>query len=187
MIINYWSYIKNFAPYIITALLSIIVFHTCTDAGEPVVAKEKITVDTVFIFKTDTIIRYEPKYITQTIVRHDTLFLVKDSIVYLPITQKRYSEPNLYDVWVSGYKPQLDSIKTYNRTEYVNVEKVVEREVIKNKYELYVFGSLNAISNSFVPQVGVSLITPKRTLYKANLGLYNGQVTYGIGIGYNLF
>lgn len=179
---------SKYLSYIFVSVLAVIVFHTFTRDKEPMVEiKEIHTVDTCIVYRTDTVTHHEPKYITQTIVKHDTLFLAKDSIVYLPITQKRYSEPNLYDVWVSGYNPQLDSIKTYNITECVNVEKVVEREVVRNKYELYVFGGLNTVSKDFMPQVGISLITPKKTLYKANVGLYNGQMTYGIGIGYKLF
>ena len=36
---------------------------------------------------------------------HDTTF------VEVPITQKYYHEDSLYDAWVSGFLPQLDSIQ----------------------------------------------------------------------------
>ena len=35
---------------------------------------------------------------------HDTVF------VHLPIEQRQYSDPS-YTAWVSGYRPQLDSIQ----------------------------------------------------------------------------
>lgn len=42
---------------------------------------------------------------------------VKDSAnVVIPITQKHY-EDSTYSAWVSGYKPSLDSLKVYPRTE----------------------------------------------------------------------
>ena len=42
---------------------------------------------------------------------------VKDSVnVVLPITQKHY-EDSAYSAWVSGYQPNLDSIKVYQRKE----------------------------------------------------------------------
>lgn len=177
--------VKKYLPYIFVAVLAVILFHTCTrekpSAKEVIV--EKVTVDTLHVYRIDTIVKYEPKYIAQRIV--DTLY-VTDTL-YLPITQKHYNEPNVYDVWVSGYKARMDSIKTYNKVEYRNIEKEVVREITKNKYELYVSGSLNAVSEDFIPMVGVSLITPKKTQYKANVGLYKGDITYGMGVGFKLF
>jgi hypothetical protein len=42
---------------------------------------------------------------------------VKDSVnVVLPITQKHY-EDSTFSAWVSGYEPNLDSIKVYQRKE----------------------------------------------------------------------
>jgi hypothetical protein len=35
--------------------------------------------------------------------------------------------------------------------------------------------------------VGVSLITPRKTLYNVFFGLYNGEITYEIGVGFKLF
>ena len=46
---------------------------------------------------------------------HDTVF------VHLPIEQRQYSDPR-YTAWVSGYRPQLDSIHIYQRTEYITKE-----------------------------------------------------------------
>jgi hypothetical protein len=180
---------SNYLSYILVAVLAIIVFHAFTKRTpkQNEVIKETVTVDTVRYIQTDTIFRYEPKYITQTLIKHDTLYFTKDSIVYLPITQKHYNEPDLYDVWVSGYEAKMDSIKTYNKTEYKTIEKVITREKVVNKYELYLNGGLNAFSGTFIPKVGVSLITPKKMLYNANLGLYNGKVTYEIGVGIKLF
>lgn len=93
----------------------------------------------------------------------------------------------MYDVWVSGYEAKMDSIRTYNKTEYKYVEKEVTREVVKNKYELYLNGGLNAFSGTFVPKVGITLTAPNKTLYNVNLGLYNGELTYEIGVGFKLF
>lgn len=144
---------------------------------------EITTIDTLLVCKTDTIVRYEPKYITKRVV--DTLYIT--DTIFLPIVQKHYSERGLYDVWVSGCEAKMDSIRTYNKTEYKYIEKEVTREVIKNKHELFFNGGLNAFSGIFIPKVGVSLITPKKTHYSANIGLYNGEITYEIGVGFKLF
>lgn len=176
---------KEFWLYAIIAVLAIIVFHAFTKRTpeQNEVIKETVTVDTVRVYTTDTITRYEPRYITQRVV--DTLYI--NDTIFLPITQKHYSEPNTYDVWVSGYEAKMDSIKTYNKTEYKYVEKDVTREIVVNKYELYLNGGLNAFSGTFVPKVGISLITPKKTQYNVNLGLYKMEMTYEIGVGFKLF
>lgn len=176
---------SNYLSYILVAVLAIIVFHAFTKRTpeQNEVIKEITIVDTVHVIQTDTITRYEPKYITQRVV--DTLYIA--DTLFLPITQKHYSEPNMYDVWVSGYEAKMDSIKTYNNTEYKYVEKEVTREVAVNKYELYLNGGLNAFSGTFIPKVGVTLTAPNKTLYNVNFGLYNGKVTYEIGVGIKLF
>lgn len=177
---------SNYLSYILVAVLAIIVFHAFTKDSPTethAVVKEITIVDTVRSIQTDTITRYEPKYITQRVV--DTLYIT--DTLFLPITQKHYAERDKYDVWVSGYEAKMDSIKTYNKTEYKYVEKEVTREVVVNKYELYLNGGLNAFSGTFVPKVGVSLITPKKTHYNVNLGLYNGEMTYEIEAGFKLF
>lgn len=151
------------------------------------VVTEKHSVDTLTIVKTDTIVRYEPKYITQNIIKHDTLYVTKDSIIYLPITQKFYSEKGNYDVWISGYNPQLDSIKTYRQREIVTIDHFVEKEIVRNKYELYLQGGINAIQREITPTIGVTLVTPKRFYYELDLGYYKGQMLYGAKFGFKLF
>ena len=84
----------------------------------------KVKVDTLFVYHTifvekpvikkvetiDTLLL--PVSITDTMMLHDTVF------VHLPIEQRQYSDPR-YTAWVSGYRPQLDSIQIYQRTEYI--------------------------------------------------------------------
>ena len=84
----------------------------------------KVKVDTLFVYDTifvekpvikkvetiDTLLL--PVSITDTLMLHDTVF------VHLPIEQRQYSDPR-YTAWVSGYRPQLDSIHIYQRTEYI--------------------------------------------------------------------
>ena len=87
----------------------------------------KVKVDTLFIY--DTIIVEKPVIkkveiidtlmlpvpITDTLMLHDTV------LVYLPIEQRQYSDPR-YTAWVSGYRPQLDSIQIYQQTQYITKE-----------------------------------------------------------------
>ena len=87
----------------------------------------KVKVDTLFIY--DTIIVEKPVIkkveiidtlllpvpITDTLMLHDTV------LVHLPIEQRQYSDPR-YTAWVSGYRPQLDSIQIYQQTQYITKE-----------------------------------------------------------------
>lgn len=87
--------------------------------------------DTTTVY--DTIPYYMPVAVDSLIVRYDTVRLpsvrdtithteiaydtiIRDSVnVVVPITQKRY-EDSTYTAWVSGFRPQLDSIKVYRKT-----------------------------------------------------------------------
>ena len=87
----------------------------------------KVKVDTLFVYDTifiekpvinkveiiDTLLLPVP--VTDTLMLHDTVF------VHLPIEQRQYSDPR-YTAWVSGYRPQLDSILIYQRAEYITKE-----------------------------------------------------------------
>ena len=87
----------------------------------------KVKVDTLFVY--DTIFVEKPVIkkveiidtlrlpvpITDTLMLHDTV------LVHLPIEQRQYSDPR-YTAWVSGYRPQLDSIRIYQQTEYITKE-----------------------------------------------------------------
>ena len=87
----------------------------------------KVKVDTLFVYDTifiekpvikkvetiDTLLLPVPT--TDTLMLHDTV------LIHLPIEQRQYSDPR-YTAWVSGYRPQLDSIHIYQRTEYITKE-----------------------------------------------------------------
>lgn len=102
----------------------------CVD-GDAIEAADTVTV-------VDTIPYYRPMPRDSAIVRYETVRLrvtdtvrvtvsdtvqVADSVeVVVPIIQKVY-EDSLYRAYVSGYRPQLDSIFVYPRTRYVTVTR----------------------------------------------------------------
>ena len=87
----------------------------------------KVKVDTLFVYDTifiekpvikkvetiDTLLLPVPT--TDTLMLHDTV------LIHLPIEQRQYSDPR-YTAWVSGYRPQLDSIRIYQQREFITKE-----------------------------------------------------------------
>lgn len=96
--------------------------------NNPTQSKILIQSDTLYI--KDTITIEKPIYISYTII--DTIaILVKDTTIIhdttyinLPIEQRHYEEAD-YEAWISGYRPNLDSLKIFNTsTQIQNTYKV---------------------------------------------------------------
>lgn len=112
---------------IIAALLCLCCFvsYRCGRIRAEIVTKT----DTLIVDRLDTIREKYPVYLTERVVDsvripvylHDTTF------VEVPITQKYYHEDSLFDAWVSGFLPQLDSINVYQKTTTVEVTKYVQQ------------------------------------------------------------
>ena len=110
----------------------------------------------------DTVIKTIPK--TQIEYKYkeikDTIF-IDTSKISLPIESKHYSD-SLSDIWVSGYKPEIDSIKYHIPQQTIYIDKVVEVEIEKPKkwYEdrfiitAGVYGGYSPLYNNFDVIVG---------------------------------
>lgn len=145
--------------------------------------EESVVRDTVRI--TDTIPHYYPQPVDGTVVRYITKYLptVKTDTVFrensvssakfsvnfpqdsvaveVPITSKHYQAAE-YDAWVSGFEPSLDSIKVYQRTEYITERVAISKP--PNKFELDVIGGVdyNINNKRYTPYAGGEL------MYKPN-------------------
>lgn len=111
---------------------------------------------------TDTITYCKPlpkdsvvlRYVTERLpVSPDTLVqVIHDSVaVVIPITQKTYSD-STYTAWVSGYKPQLDSISVYPLHEVVTITKTRQR-----RWGIGVQAGCGLTSKGVAPYVGIGL------------------------------
>lgn len=92
----------------------------------------------------DTIPYYKPVPVDSLIVRYETVKLpavrdtIRDSLIYkdtikhdsvnviVPITQKKYQD-SIFTAWVSGFRPQLDSINIYSKTIYKTIKEKPSR------------------------------------------------------------
>lgn len=130
--------------------------------------KEKRTV--VKVEKIDTIHDTVPQLISKTYLKTklDTLMLhdiinngdttEKAAVVEIPYEQKVYARDSMYKAWVSGYDPNLDSIRIYFKS--VTVTETIERTIKDNKrFSIgpYVGAGYNFNNKQFGWGVGVSL------------------------------
>ena len=102
----------------------------CSNQPEPSVVVERDTVWKDSIIRepvaADTIqtdrVAYIKVAVAQPQTQHDT---IRDSIeVPVPIYQKRYDD-SLYTAWVSGFRPNLDSILIHQREIMTTVTKTI--------------------------------------------------------------
>lgn len=88
----------------------------------------EIRVDTLLVH--DTITRYKPEYVVRRIVDtmlvqvpvHDTIRCADTVLVQLPREQLEWAD-SLATVWVSGYRPEVDSIRLYSTTQIVTIRE----------------------------------------------------------------
>lgn len=149
------------------------------------VVENRVT-DTVTKTIIDTVTKYKPQYVTKKTT--DTIYLQADekSEFALEIEQKHYQDDGVYDVWVSGYKTQLDSIKTYPRVEYRTITNNITKEILVKKWNFYTCIGFKRFSNEYVPSVGFIAKSPRNSLYCVEVGAINGDLYYGLTYGFIL-
>lgn len=140
-------------------------------------------VDTLYVHNVDTMFIKDIEYVTERVV--DTLYItsVVDSIVKLPIIQKHYAKDSIYDAWVSGVNPSLDSIKTYNN---VYREVITKTETItkdNNKVRFYPYIGAMYNNKNIGERIGIAITTKKRLMFSCEVGLMDGNAYYGANVG----
>lgn len=125
---------------------------------------EEKEVKTVVVHDTTVVHDTIEKTITEIKYKHikttDTIYLpTPDTITALPVEQKHYSD-SLSDIWVSGYKTEIDSINYHIPTRIEYITKTVEVEKPKKWYEdrfiitAGVYGGYSPLYNNFDVIVG---------------------------------
>lgn len=145
------------------------------------------TTDTVYITKIDTLSLVSPIFIEKKVV--DTFFVyVNDSTnIPLPIEQKKYSEPNMYELYISGVNPNLDTIRVFNKTEYRTVTNTVTNTIYKSAWRGYIGGQISTFDNQVIPTINLTLVSPKMLAFGAGIGIYNNKPVYQFNVSYKIF
>ena len=148
--------------------------------------KVDIQSDTVTVVRVDTIREREVCYVEKRIV--DSIYIGNEKNVVIPIEQRHYSKDNLYDAWVSGYNPSIDSIFVYSKTEDRYITNTITNTVYKHPFSAFICFGLRAFEGEVIPTIGMSVKTSKKWLYGAEMGIYNKKdIYFGFNVGYNLF
>lgn len=152
------------AKYAVTAVVGIIIGALLAvllmrgEADGKVDVTTKISYDTIPYYMPVPVDSYITRYevvklpavrdtITDSLIYKDTL--IHDSVnVIVPITQKKY-EDSTYVAYVSGYKPQLDSISIYNK-----ITTITEKS---GRWGIGIVGGYGYGSKGFTPFLGVGI------------------------------
>lgn len=174
---------KKWIPYIVIAVLAVCLILSLTNRKEVVI--EKHTTDTVTIVRIDTFRTVLPRFITEKVV--DTIFVEKTSenVLKLPITQKYYNTDS-YQAWVSGYKPNLDSINVFNKVVERTVNNTIDRFVYQKSVDWYLNAGSMFIGKKVAPYVGLNVKFKNDLVIGANAGVYEKNMFYGFNIGFKL-
>lgn len=174
---------KKYIPYIIIAVLLVSLIVSLTNRKEVVI--EKTTSDTVTIVKFDTVTVKIPTFIRETII--DTVYVEKDENGdYTIAISQRYYKSDDYEAWVSGYRPNLDSLNIFRKTITNTITNTVTREIYPKTTDLYVSTGISCINNQLSPNIGLNIKFRNNMILGGELGYYDKGITYGMKIGFKL-
>nr|DAR52316.1 MAG TPA: hypothetical protein [Caudoviricetes sp.] len=144
-------------PWILVILLAVVCVVAWFRPHEPLPAEIRTETKVNTVVKVDTLLISAPMAPLLVFRLTDTM-RIGDTVVY---REQAYYEDSLYRVWVSGYRPRLDSLQIFPRTVY--------RTVTNDIYHT---------------------ITPKKKRWGLGLQAgygYPSGIYAGVGISYNLF
>lgn len=152
------TYFAVFFRIAVLVFASLLLFKFCSRHREGTCAPS----DTIFIFHTDTsyirdtVFVYYPRPVS--VLVSDTL-IVRDTVL---LKEHKFYKDSLYEAWVSGYEPSLDSICVFPVTKTIT----------------------NTITNTVIETKEVKKNTPFGIGIQAGYGYPHGAYV-GIGISYN--
>lgn len=152
------TYFAVFLRIAVLVFASLLLFKFCSRHREGTGSPS----DTIFIFHTDTsyvrdtVFVYYPRPVS--VLVSDTL-IVRDTVL---LKEHKFYKDSLYEAWVSGYEPSLDSICVFPVTKTIT----------------------NTITNTVIETKEVKKKTPFGIGIQAGYGYPHGAYV-GIGISYN--
>lgn len=157
-----------------------------------VVYVDRIIRDTTYLSIRDTLTITKFKTIEKT-VSSDTVYIRSNDTIFLPVPMYDYhfKEDGLYDIEAYGYNVKLNKVEVYPTTKFVTITQYIEKEDGRRKekedWDMYIKGGLEVFNGGCIPNIGLMLKTPKKASLGANMGYFNGDMTFGIEAGYKIF
>ena len=147
---------KHILAVIISLLLGFVAGFYCRQKGPQ--TEPEIRVDTLLVH--DTITRYKPEYVVRRIVDtmtvsvpvHDTLRYTDTLFVQLTREQLEWAD-SLATVWVSGYRPEVDSVRHYTTTQIVTVRERIPAP----RWGVGFQGGIGAGKDGLTPYIGFGI------------------------------
>lgn len=173
----------SFLSILLVILLLSVSFSLLKKRESNVVYVDKIIRDTTYLTIRDTM--RITKFVTLEKEVKDTVYIVsKDSIkVPVPMSDYHFKEDGLYDIEAYGYNVKLNKVEVYPTTKIVTITQHIEKE----DWDAYIKGGLEVFNGGCIPNIGLMLKTPKKASFGANIGYFNGDMTFGIEVGYKIF
>lgn len=144
-------------PWILVILLAVACVVAWFRPHEPLPAEIRTETKVNTIVKVETLL-ISPPMAPLLVFRLTDTMRIGDTVVY---REQAYYEDSLYRVWVSGYRPRLDSLQIFPKTVYQTVTN-----------DIY------------------HTITPKKKRWGLGLQVgygYPGGLYLGVGMSYNLW
>ena len=177
---------REILPWLIVGVLGVLLLWSLnTDSGEPVVITEQHT-DTIVKTRVDTLVIEKPIVKTEKVVEEKIIYVHDTVKVVIPISEYRFFQDGIYDITARGYDVSLSNVTVFPKTEYRTVTNTVETTIYKDTWNLYLGAEIWAFDRQVVPSVNLMLKTPKKWLFGAKVGYYNGSVVYGVQISYKI-
>lgn len=116
-------------PWILVILLAVVCVVAWFRPHEPLPAEIRTETKVNTVVKVDTLLISAPMAPLLVFRLTDTM-RIGDTVVY---REQAYYEDSLYRVWVSGYRPRLDSLQIFPRTVYQTVTNDVYHTIMPKK------------------------------------------------------
>lgn len=116
-------------PWILVILLAVACVVAWFHPHEPLPAEIRTETKVNTVVKVETLL-ISPPMAPLLVFRLTDTMRIGDTVVY---REQAYYEDSLYRVWVSGYRPRLDSLQIFPRTVYRTVTNDIYHTIVPKK------------------------------------------------------
>lgn len=179
---NISSHIIYIVVIIVVSFIAIIGFSRPQKVVENIIERR----DTTIVTKVDTIVNTDVRYVERMIV--DTIYVTTNESGFgiVPMYDYHFKKEGRYDIWAYGHGVIMRNVTVYPMTRTVYVNNTIEKEIIQRKWDCYLGVGISLYSKEVIPTINLTIKTPNRWLFGANIGYCGNTLNYGGMIAYRL-